>query len=83
MYQYVSNAMFGREDQAGQPNAITTRNKPANGEANISAAMTTAILPATPIFGAKRSEMTPPKTQPRDPAVAGTQDIQDAISITD
>ena len=46
------------------------------------ATITTQILPETPIFGASRSEITPPKTQPREPEVAGTQDIQEAISVT-
>ena len=49
----------------------------------MSATMTTQILPATPIFGTNRSEMTPPNTQPREPEVAGTHDIHDAISVVD
>ena len=56
---------------------------PAKGAAMISAAMTTQILPATPIFGARRSEMKPPRRQPTEPEVAGTHDIHEAIEVGD
>ena len=62
---------------------VKKKHLPAKGAAMMSATMTTQILPATPIFGTNRSEMTPPNTQPREPEVAGTHDIHDAISVVD